>query len=150
MSFYKFVRELDIFRQPVGVRYKQDSVYRTFCGGTLSIIAFMIILFFSSNEFMMYLKGNNFNESIIFETLDYNNEIVYSVTDTQAMVAFQLVATEYGIEQGIDIMTEYQSYLQFYFLDISKTTNGKEFSHVEAIQCLEKYNNADDVLVAQF
>ena len=58
----------------------------------------MIILFFSSNEFMMYLKGNNFNESIIFETLDYNNEIVYSVTDTQAMVAFQLVATEYGIE----------------------------------------------------
>ena len=71
----------------------------------------MIILFFSSNEFMMYLKGNNFNESIIFETLDYNNEIVYNVTDTQAMVAFQLVATEYGIEKGIDIMTEYQSYL---------------------------------------
>ena len=47
----------------------------------MSILAFLMILFFSSNEFLMYSKGNNFNESVVFETLVYDNEVVYNVTD---------------------------------------------------------------------
>lgn len=47
-----------------------------------------MILFFSWNEFALYIKGNDYTESIVFETLNYDNDVVYNVADNQAMIAF--------------------------------------------------------------
>lgn len=78
-------------------------MYRTFCGGMLSILAFVVILFFSTSEILMYILGNKYNESVIFSDLKYNNDLVFNISDTQAMTTFQFVATDYAIRSGVNV-----------------------------------------------
>ena len=153
MGLYKFVRSLDIFESPVGVRYREDSSYTTFCGGSLSIIAWIIIFFFSSTEIWNYIRGNNYNESVVLETLDYDNAVEYNVTDYQAMVAFQLVATDLAKKnqfKGVDVIEEVSQYLKFYFLYTEKLNNTKTFTKIPAILCQEKYEDAPEDILNQF
>ena len=150
MGLYKFVRSLDIFAQTVGVRYREDSQYRTFCGGMCSVLAWLIVLFYSSTEITNYVRGNNYNESIVFETLKYDNEVAYNVADTQAMIAFQLVATQLAVDTKVDVSVQYKDYLMFYFLYTKKGTDGTDLNKVPAINCLTKYADAEFKLQQQF
>ena len=75
------------------MRYRESTSYGTFCGGICSVIAWLIVLIYSSTEILLYFRGSKYNESVVFENLKYDNDVAYTVTDTQAMIAFQLVAT---------------------------------------------------------
>ena len=97
MTVYSFVRNMDWFATPVGVRYKDAKEYKTFCGGVCSFLALTMILFFSMTELWYFIQGNQYNETIVFENLPFNNSLAYRVTDKQSMIAFQFVATEYAV-----------------------------------------------------
>ena len=73
MGFYSMIRSMDIFMTPVSVRYMESSVYKTFCGGALSVIALIMIVLFSSTEVWTFFRGNQYNESLVIENLGYNN-----------------------------------------------------------------------------
>ena len=88
MGLYQAIRNIDLFPTPIGIRYLDAKYYRTFCGGALSILAFSMIIIFSLTELSSFLDGNQYNESVVIETLSYNNEIEYKISDEQAMVAF--------------------------------------------------------------
>ena len=92
-----------------------------------------MLLFFSTNEILMYLRGNKYNESVIFKDLDYDNKEVYNVSDTESMTTFQVVATDQAIRQEISLTEEVPKYLQFYFMYITKSPEGKSFEKVPAI-----------------
>ena len=82
MRLYSFFRSLDIFSTPVGIRYKESKDYQTGCGGALSLVALIMILFFSSTEIWSFIEGNQYNESMIIENLNYDNTVEYTISDT--------------------------------------------------------------------
>ena len=73
MTVYSFVRSLDIFTTPVGIRYKNSKDYQTACGGLISLFALLAIGFFAVSELVAFIGGNTYNESLVIENLNYNN-----------------------------------------------------------------------------
>lgn len=57
MGVYSAIRAIDLFPTVVGVRYRDNKYYRTFCGGALSILAFSMIFIFSLTEIITFMEG---------------------------------------------------------------------------------------------
>ena len=88
------MRRLDIFYTPVGVRYKSDKHYKTFCGGVSSIMALVSISFLTGIVLYAFITGDTFNESTIEENLKWDSNRPYVITDREIVVAFQFVDSE--------------------------------------------------------
>ena len=116
----------------------ESKYYQTFCGGTLSILALLLILFFSSTELKSFFDGNQFNESVLTENLNYANTQEYTVDDNQAMIAFQFVENQ---DYSQDALSQIDSYLSYYFVLIEKTNDVQSKEVVKAVECTGKYHS---------
>ena len=149
MTVYRFVRYLDIFSTQVSVSYMNGRFYKTFCGGSLTIITILLVLFFGITELVTWIDNYTFRESTVIEDLGFDNSVQYNVSQDQAMIAFQFVNTGQD-----DAISQISDYLQFYFVKSTKTVGQSVITNevVSAIPCLNKYTSENSAakMIEQF
>ena len=122
--------------------YKFKSIFFSHIysiSGVLGFWGFGVLGSFA--ELIAFFEGNQYNESVIIENLEYDNTIEYQVGQEQAMIAFQFVDT--GDEDGISRIDDF---LQYYFVSTSMEPRKAPINVVtKGVPCLEKYASmADD------
>ena len=80
---------IDIFRSPVGVRINENLNYKTKCGGMISILVILFMIFISMGSILaFYFEDDEYRETVTVHTLNSRNEQHYEISDTEAIIAF--------------------------------------------------------------
>lgn len=67
-----FIRNFDLFGQPIGLNYQGEDSFRTVPGGILSIVFYIITLATIYFKLMSLLDGSNWN--LVIQNTESNEE----------------------------------------------------------------------------
>ena len=139
------LKSIDLFPAPVGVRINQGETYTTKCGGIMSILTIITMILVSLGAVLAFILDTaEFNENTEIENLTYDNDQIYELHDTEAMIAFQFVWKDAEAEAQKRLEKSLvDQYIRYFFVDTNKRGGTTTLEVYPAVLCKDKYSSAD-------